>query len=537
LGLFAFVRPKRDDSEVAAMARDLHSARLNCWVTRVARDDCMSDTPDVSVVISTYNRARSLLLTLESLVRQQTPPNFHYEIIVVDNNSTDDTRAIVEGVRSRGFTGLFYHFEARQGVSYGRNLGIANARAPIVAFTDDDNEVSPTWMATIKATVDANPDMEVFGGPILPRWPVPPPRWLDRRHWSPLAIMDYGDRLFPSDALKPVCLLTANLAVRREVFDRVGIFSSRFPRGQDHEFLLRFWRAGGRAWYVPALVVHARIQPARLTRRYHREWHRRHGVAAASMRLQESIGPLGWLLDAPITGVGLLGAPPFVYGELFREMKACVWSTFRGSASLRFHHANRVRYLVAYLRERASGRGRLRHLRHVLGLFCTRCRTVLERAPLPAHRLAIVLVLMAVMVGGSMADIVFDREDWPLSQYPMFSTVDPRPTLQAIRVVGVTRETVPREIPLMDDRAIGPLDQCRLSTALARTFNNPARQPLGPEMLRGVLDLYEARRATGANEGPPLDAVRAYDTTWTLSGDARNVDRPDTRRLIAEVRP
>ena len=144
---------------------------------------------------------------------------------------------------------------------------------------------------------------------------------------------------------------------------------------------------------------------------------------------------------------------------------------------------------------------------------------------------------MAVMVGGSIADIVFDREDWPLSQYPMFSTVDLRPTLQAIRVVGVTRETAPREIPLMDDRAIGPFDQCRLSTALARTFNNPSRQPLGPAMLRGVLDLYEARRESGENEGPPLDAVRAYDMTWTLGADVRNVDRPEVRRLIAEVRP
>jgi hypothetical protein len=196
-----------------------------------------------------------------------------------------------------------------------------------------------------------------------------------------------------------------------------------------------------------------------------------------------------------------------------------------------------MRYLIGYLRQRASGRGRLRHLRHVIGLLGTGCRTVLEGAPLSPSRLAIVLILMAVMVGGSICDIVFDREDWPFSQYPMFSTVDLRPTLQAIRVVGVTRGTVPREIPLMDDRSIGPLDQCRLSTALARTFNNPSRRPLGPAMLRGVLDLYEARRASGENEGPPLDAVRAYDMTWTLGADAGNVDRPDVRRLIAEVRP
>jgi hypothetical protein len=138
---------------------------------------------------------------------------------------------------------------------------------------------------------------------------------------------------------------------------------------------------------------------------------------------------------------------------------------------------------------------------------------------------------------GRFSSIVFDREDWPLSQYPMFSTVDLRPTVQAIRLVGVTREAVPREILLLDDRSIGPLDQCRLSTALARTFNNPSRRPLGPAMLRGVFNLYEARRASGENDGPPLEAVRAYDMTWTLGADGRNVDHPDVRRLIAEVRP
>jgi glycosyltransferase involved in cell wall biosynthesis len=497
----------------------------------------MNDTPDVSVVVSTYNRALSLLLTLESLVRQETPPGLHYEIIVIDNNSTDNTRAVVEGVRPRGFTRLIYRFESRQGVSYGRNTGISIARAPIVAFTDDDNDVSPAWVATIKATLDAYPEIDVLGGPILPRWPSRPPDWLDRRHWSPLAIMDYGDRPFRSNAAMPICFLTANLAVRRETFARIGAFSPRFPRGQDHEFLLRFWRAGGQAWYVPALVAYARIQPDRLTRRYHREWHRRHGAAAASMRLQESIGPRGALLDAPIGGTAVCGAPPFVYGELFRETRAWVQSLPKGAASLRLHHSDRMRYLAGYLRERASGRGRRRHLRHVFGLFGARCRTLLQRAPLPPRRLAIVLILMALMVGGSIWDIVFDREDWPLSQYPMFSTVDVRPMLQVIRVVGVTRERVPREISLLDDRSIGPLDQCRLATALARTFNNPSRRSIGPAMLRGVLDLYEARRVSGENEGPPLEAVRAYDMTWTLAADARNVNRPDVRHLLAEVRP
>jgi hypothetical protein len=75
-----------------------------------------------------------------------------------------------------------------------------------------------------------------------------------------------------------------------------------------------------------------------------------------------------------------------------------------------------------------------------------------------------VTLLMGVILGGSAFDIVEDREDWPLSQYPMFSTVDAEPVLRSIRLMGVTREAPVREIALLDDALIAPLDQCRLST-------------------------------------------------------------------------
>ena len=101
--------------------------------------------------------------------------------------------------------------------------------------------------------------------------------------------------------------------------------------------------------------------------------------------------------------------------------------------------------------------------------------------------------------------------------------------------MGVTREASGREIALLDDDLIAPLDQCRLSTGLARTFGNPSRRALAPALMRGVLERYELRRMNGEHVGPPLKAVRAYDMTWTLDPDASNVDRPDEKRLLAEV--
>jgi hypothetical protein len=144
---------------------------------------------------------------------------------------------------------------------------------------------------------------------------------------------------------------------------------------------------------------------------------------------------------------------------------------------------------------------------------------------------------MAVLIGGSLYDILTNREHWPLSPYPMFSTVDLQPAIESIRLFGVTQEHVPREILLLDDELIKPFDQRRLTTALEGTYNNPARRPLTETLLRDVLLRYEARRVNREHSGPPLQAVRAYQLTWALDSQARNADSPDVKRLLAEVRP
>ena len=497
----------------------------------------MSIRPDVSVVISTANRSDSLEPTLRSLANQQLPEDIEFEIIVVDNNSTDRTRAVVDRAVSDGLKEVRYEFEPRQGVSYGRNLGIRSARSPIVAFTDDDNDVSPEWIQTIVKTFAERPDIDVIGGPIFPRWPAEPPQWLDRRHWSPLAVVDYGADAFCSNAANPVCLLTANLAVRRPAFDRVGTFSPEFPRGQDHEFLIRFWRAGGQALYVPALVAYARIQPERLERRYHRAWHARHGRIASRMRLQEIVGPAGAILEEPVEALAFRGTPTFVYRELFEEAGRFLAALPRRDSSLTFYHANRVRYLAGYVRQRAGSHPGPRGLRELFTMIAAWLRTTARQLPLSLSRMALVWLLMVVLIGGSLYDIVTNREHWPLSQYPMFSTVDLAPTVEALRLFGVTQEQVPREIPLLDNELIKPFDQRRLSSALESTYNNPARRPLTELLLRDVLLRYERRRVNGEHRGPPLQAVRAYQMTWALDSQARNLDSPVVKRLLAEVRP
>ena len=323
---------------------------------------------DISVVISTYNRADLLPQALESVLRQEAD-EVAYEVIVVDNNSSDRTPQVVESFIARGHTHLRYVFEGRQGIPYGRNAGIANARAPIIAFADDDVRVAPDWVASIKRALDEHPEVDYVGGKVLPQWRREPPSWLTRDHWSPLALLDRGDTPFYVSAEYPCCLITANLSIRREACERVGLFSPDFLRCQDHELQLRLWHAGGRGLYVPGIVVFADVQNERLTKTYHRRWHRVHGKFCAMMRLNESIDRDGRLMRERPDVVTLFGVPGFVYRELIRSGWRWLKAAARGSESLSFRQANEVRHLISYIGkryEKATAEGRHSHLAEVL---------------------------------------------------------------------------------------------------------------------------------------------------------------------------
>jgi glucosyl-dolichyl phosphate glucuronosyltransferase len=490
---------------------------------------------DVSVVISTHNRCALLARALDSLTHQRVPPGLEYEIIVVDNGSSDDTRRTVETF-GQASANVRYVYEPQRGVSYGRNTGIGRAQAPIIAFTDDDNVVGEHWVATIKTLMDAHPDVWAVGGPIRAEWPADVPAWLDHEHWGPLAILDYGDRPFYTSARDPRCLLTANLAFRREVFERIACFSADFPRCQDHELLVRLWRAGGRALYAPELVVGATIAPERLTRRYHRNWHARHGHFSAQMRNEELLAHDGGLRPEPLTGTYLFGVPSHVYAELVRTLGRALRSLGRrkqSEALAGWHHGV---YLVAYIRNtiaryRPTARQIVTEPCRFVAAHLRRHAVGVEMSP---ARLAFIYLVLALLIGGSFYDIYTGREHWPLSPYPMFSGVEREPSLRCLRIVGVSAGGG-QEVTLLDSDLISPFDQCRLTSALSRTYTDETRRPRIHEQLRDCLDRYEARRRAGLHDGAPLDGVRLYEMRWTLQPDASNVATPDSRELIDAV--
>jgi GT2 family glycosyltransferase len=266
-----------------------------------------SAMPEISVVLSTYNRAAMLPRALDALLAQRMTTE--YEVVVVNNNSTDSTAALISRYASHDKR-VRTVYEPTPGASSGRNAGIAIARAPLIAFTDDDTAPGEMWLRSICRAFEQWPDAAYIGGRVLPRGPLVFPSELVSDA-APFALTDYGEDVLRLGDKNRMCMIGANMAFRRETFARVGLFAphlgvrpGRIGSVEDADMQRRCWAAGLRGYYVPGIVVHHTVGAERLTRAYHRRWHRQHGRFMAEAR------------DPDIeVGRSLLGIP----GHLWRQ--------------------------------------------------------------------------------------------------------------------------------------------------------------------------------------------------------------------------
>ena len=233
----------------------------------------------ISIVICTWNRAGLLRETLESLQLQQGCDPGEVEVLVVDNNSSDDTKATVEAFAPGWKLGqLVYLFEPRQGKQFALNQGIARAEGHCIAFTDDDILFEPDWVQNIR-TLFAQNDVSLAGGRTFIEWPKGgPPVWYSESMSAVMACVDLGDKLL-LPAPENYAPAGNNMVVRRDLFERVGLFSEAHFRHMDHEFGVRSQRARERVGYVPSLAVRAPVDEAILTKQYFRRWAFKAGIA------------------------------------------------------------------------------------------------------------------------------------------------------------------------------------------------------------------------------------------------------------------
>src|ERR1700677_975166 len=148
----------------------------------------------VTVILCTYNRCRSLARTLNSLTVQELPESLDWQVLIVDNNSKDQTREVVEDFCLRHPRRFRYLFEHQQGLSYARNAGVREAGGDVLAFTDDDVTLEPTWLWNLTSIL-LDGEYAGSGGRILAEQAFVPPRWLpvhERYALAPLTIFDGG---------------------------------------------------------------------------------------------------------------------------------------------------------------------------------------------------------------------------------------------------------------------------------------------------------------------------------------------------------
>ena len=313
---------------------------------------------DATVLIGTYNRADRLGETLDSLALSRTDPErpLVWNVIVVDNNSSDGTRETVES-RIAGFpVPLVYLFEAKQGKSNALNTGLAATDATVVVFTDDDVWVTAGWLdASCRAILD-DATIDYTGGPVLPIWERPSPRWLDMTRsdlWGTLAILDYGAAPFVFEERRRVPL-GANMATRRSLIARIGGFDPALGRkgksllGQEQaEFFCRSRAIGARGIYVPAMSLYHHVPASRLTPSYFRRWWFWKGISKHRLERRHPITELGVDLSRVPK---IAGVPRFMYGSALRDAAAWLSALASRDSTRRMRHEMMLCYFAGYVR-------------------------------------------------------------------------------------------------------------------------------------------------------------------------------------------
>lgn len=228
----------------------------------------------VSVIICTFNRADSLASLLETLSAQEDVDFRDIEVLVVDNNSSDDTRTVAE--RFSTCLPLCTVYEAQQGLAIARNRGIAESCGDVLLFVDDDVRLEAHWLRAYLDAFRDYPGAGFFGGRIRPDWQRSPrPGWL-RDDQMPLlsgvlVAFDFGQatRPYQGDDVGPV---GASFAVCRRLFEAHGMFRSDLGvigtgrgRGEDTEFLERVRGRGETGIYVGEALCWHRVHSERLT--------------------------------------------------------------------------------------------------------------------------------------------------------------------------------------------------------------------------------------------------------------------------------
>jgi glycosyltransferase involved in cell wall biosynthesis len=265
----------------------------------------------ITVIICTRNRANLLREAMASVVEQGIPKS-DYEIVVVDNASTDETPDVV--AEFRGSAHIRYVHEEKLGLCIARNTGWRAASGRYVVFFDDDAIALPGWLQAVLDGFEAEPRAGVIGGHVHPLWEEHRPEWLMDAIAGSLTIVDWGASAKVIRDIRREWLVGANMAIPKAVLEEVGGFHPWLDRvgknllSSGDVFLQKeIMRRGYQCFYFPAMAIQHRVPATRLERRWFLRRFYWQGVSDAVMHLiEESPSPLGRFRLALARGAALL---------------------------------------------------------------------------------------------------------------------------------------------------------------------------------------------------------------------------------------
>lgn len=237
----------------------------------------------VSVVICTYNRTDLLPNTIQALIAQSKLPE---EIIIVDNNSTDNTAEVVNKLISENKkANITYHLEKKQGATHARNAGGLLAKGEILVFFDDDVIPDKEYIKNLQNHFNNN-KLDYVAGKIELEYLSPRPEWLDDRLTGILATYNYGDQIVEFPCTGKLFPYTANVAIKKEIFLEVKGFTPNEldykwskPCNDDILFGIKVYKAGYSIKFLPGIAVKHLIPEERLTVEYFKSCMYFYGIA------------------------------------------------------------------------------------------------------------------------------------------------------------------------------------------------------------------------------------------------------------------
>jgi glucosyl-dolichyl phosphate glucuronosyltransferase len=256
----------------------------------------------ITVAICTWNRSELLKRTMSQMAEELFPPRVDWELLVVNNNCTDDTESVVESFQGR--LPIRQIVEQKQGLSFARNAAVSCASGDYILWTDDDVIVDSGWLAAYESAFARYPEAAFFGGPIQPWFEGMPPRWMATDAWSLIstafAALDYGTRECKASCSR--LPFGANYAIRLD-WQRRHLYDPRFGRrpettisGEETIVLLGIIKEGGTGWWIPDAQVRHWIPKSRQSLAYLREYYAGYG---RTLNRQSSAGAYPLVFGKP----------------------------------------------------------------------------------------------------------------------------------------------------------------------------------------------------------------------------------------------